>query len=223
MVTFNVVSEYGLKPPTEFGRFKIAGGPLYDLALDREIEMESKALCPICGEGQVSSHMEWVDAEYKGQTKALPSHYRECDACHSDFAGAPESKVNKRAIMAFRKSVDGLLTGAEICAVRDQYKLTQGQAARLFGGGPVAFSKYENDDVSQSESMDTLLRLVRRSPEAFWCLVDEKQMQAEFATQRRTVRVSPTSNVYPLQSKQEPVTHAPPKFHRYEPEAQLWK
>ena len=32
MVTFNIVSEYSFKPPTEFGRFKIAGGPLYDLA-----------------------------------------------------------------------------------------------------------------------------------------------------------------------------------------------
>lgn len=188
-----------------------------------EIEMESKELCPICGEGHVSSHMELVDSEYKGQTMALPSHFRVCDACHSDFAGAPESKMNKRAIMAFRKTVDGLLTGAEICAIRDQYKLTQGQAARLFGGGPVAFSKYENDDVSQSESMDTLLRLVRRSPEAFWSLVDEKQMQSEFATQKPILRVSPTSNVYAFRSKQEPVTHAAPKFHRYEPEERLWK
>ena len=111
----------------------------------------------------------------------LPSHYRLCDACHSDFAGAPEGKLNKRGIMAFRKSVDGLLTGAEICALRDKYKLTQTQAARLFGGGPVAFSKYENDDVSQSEAMDSLLRLVRRSVAAFWELVEEKGMSAELA------------------------------------------
>jgi HTH-type transcriptional regulator / antitoxin MqsA len=141
--------------------------------------MDIKELCPICGEGHVTSHVEMVESEYKGQTKLLPSHYRLCDACHSDFAGAPEGKLNKRGIMAFRKSVDGLLTGAEICALRDRYKLTQIQAARLFGGGPVAFSKYENDDVSQSESMDSLLRLVRRSEAAFWELVDEKDMSAE--------------------------------------------
>ena len=141
--------------------------------------MDTKELCPICGEGHVTSHVEMVESEYKGQTKLLPSHYRLCDACHSDFAGAPEGKLNKRGIMAFRKSVDGLLTGAEICALRDKYKLTQTQAAKLFGGGPVAFSKYENDDVSQSESMDSLLRLVRRSEAAFWELVDEKGMSAE--------------------------------------------
>ena len=103
--------------------------------------------------------------------------------------------------MAFRKRVDELLTGAEITALRKQYKLTQGQAARRFGGGPVAFSKYENDDVAHSESMDNLLRLVRlvrRSAEAFWQLMEEKSMSTEFtrqielATMKRSLAV-----VYP--------------------------
>ncbi|QJC54805.1 Antitoxin MqsA [Polaromonas vacuolata] len=56
--------------------------------------------------------------------------------------------------------------------------MTQGQAARLFGGGPVAFTKYENDDVAQAESMDNLLRLVRRSADVFWLLAEEKAMTA---------------------------------------------
>ena len=128
-------------------------------------------------------------------------HYRLCNVCTSDFAGAPESKLNRRALMAFRKRVDELLTGAEITALRKQYKLTQGQAARRFGGGPVAFSKYENDDVAHSESMDNLLRLVRlvrRSAEAFWQLMEEKSMSTEFtrqielATMKRSLAV-----VYP--------------------------
>lgn len=148
--------------------------------------MDTKELCPICGEGHVTSHVEMVESEYKGQTTMLPSHYRLCDACHSDFAGAREGKLNKRAIMAFRKSVDGLLTGAEIVALRKQYRLTQDHAAKLFGGGPVAFSKYENDDVAHSESMDSLLRLVRRSPVAFWQLVEEKGMSAELAPAKAT-------------------------------------
>ena len=125
-------------------------------------------------------------------------HYRLCNVCTSDFAGAPESKLNRRALMAFRKRVDELLTGAEITALRKQYKLTQGQAARRFGGGPVAFSKYENDDVAQSESMDNLLRLVRRSAQAFWQLMEEKSMSTEFTRQIElaTMKRSPAV-VYP--------------------------
>ncbi|MBC7609026.1 MAG: type II toxin-antitoxin system MqsA family antitoxin [Polaromonas sp.] len=151
----------------------------------------TKELCPICGEGHVTDQTDQFESQYKGQTATLPSHYQLCDTCHSDFAGTKESKLNKRAIMAFRKSVDGLLTGNEIVALRKQYGLTQDQAAKLFGGGPVAFSKYENDDVSQSESMDSLLRLVRRSEPAFWELVDEKGMKTELKSLAAAKAIDP--------------------------------
>lgn len=141
--------------------------------------MNDKTLCPICGAGQVTVHVELVEAEYKGHKGQVPSHYQQCDACGSDFAGAAEMRANKRAVMAFRKQVDGLLSGAEIAALRERYAVNQKQAARLFGGGPVAFSKYENDDVAHSEAMDKLLRLVLRSEEAFWALVEQEGMTAE--------------------------------------------
>ena len=142
--------------------------------------MNTKELCPICGEGHVTSCVDQIEHEYKGQKAMLPLHYQVCDVCTSDFAGMEESRLNKRAVLAFRKSVDGLLTGDEIRALRDKYKLTQGQAAKLFGGGPVAFSKYENDDVAHSEAMDTLLRLVSHNEATFWDLVDVKGMKTEF-------------------------------------------
>ena len=147
--------------------------------------MNTKELCPICGEGYVTDHVDQVESEYKGHKTLLPLHYQLCDACHSDSAGAKESKLNKRAVLAFRKSVDGLLTGADILALRKRFGLTQTQAAQLFGGGPVAFSKYENDDVAHSEAMDSLLRLVRRSEAAYWELVAEKGMTAELAPAAR--------------------------------------
>jgi len=141
--------------------------------------MNDKTRCPICGAGHVTDHVEQVEAEYKGHKGQVASHYQLCDACGSDFAGAAEMRANKRAVMAFRKQVDGLLSGAEIAALRERYKINQKQAARLFGGGPVAFSKYENDDVAHSEAMDKLLRLVLRSEDAFWALVDQEGMTAE--------------------------------------------
>ena len=157
--------------------------------------MENKALCAICGEGHITAQVRTVETEYKGTKALLPVHYQLCDTCTSDYAGMAESKLNKRIVMAFRKQVDGLLTGDEITALRKQYKITQAQAAQLFGGGPVAFSKYENDDVAQSEAMDTLLRLVRRSPEAFWALVEEKGLQADFTQQRKPVLLGASGRV----------------------------
>lgn len=140
-------------------------------------------LCQICGEGQETKHCELAEHEYRGHKAMLPLHFVSCDTCHSESAGQEESLVNRRGMIAFRKTVDGLLTGAEIASLRHHYQLTQTQAAKLFGGGPVAFSKYENDDVTQSEAMDTLLRLVRRSEVAFWELVAEKGVAAELKRQ----------------------------------------
>lgn len=181
--------------------------------------MSAQELCPICGEGHVTASMQMVEYEYKGHKSDLPSHYKQCDTCTSDFGGMAESKLNKRIVMAFRKQVDGLLTGDEIKAVRQQYQLTQAQAAKLFGGGPVAFSKYENDDVAQSEAMDTLLRLVRRSSPAFWALVEEKGLQDEFMQQRTLVqtgaKVVPWTASVRTEAKQNP-HYNPRPFRRFD-------
>lgn len=172
--------------------------------------MNTQELCPLCGEGHVTTHSEMVESEYKGRKEMLPLIFKACDACGSDFAGAAESKLNKRALMAWRKQVDGLLTGEEITALRKHYKMTQGQAASLFGGGPIAFSKYENDDVAQSEAMDTLLRLVRQSKEAFWALVDQKEMQAEFMGEPKMTEVR--SNVIQFTARQSNGDHPDPRY-----------
>lgn len=187
--------------------------------------MDTKELCPICGEGHVTDHLDQVESEYKGHKALLPLHYQLCDVCHSDFAGAKESKLNKRGIMAFRKSVDGLLTGAEICALRDKYKLRQGQAAKLFGGGPVAFSKYENDDVSQSEPMDKLLRLVRRSEAAFWELVEECGMSDEFSREKVVASSSTSTNVVLMQDYRGDTPRGPAKLtlRPYDAGVKKWK
>ena len=173
--------------------------------------MSAQELCPICGEGHVTALVQMVESEYKGQKAQLPLHFNLCDTCTSDFAGAAESKLNRRALMAWRKQVDGLLTGDEITALRKRYKLTQGQAAKLFGGGPVAFSKYENDDVMQSESMDTLLRLVRRSSATFWALVSEKSMESEFMQEPITVPAQ--SNVVHLKVTRGTADSPDPRYN----------
>lgn len=139
--------------------------------------MNDKTLCSLCGEGHMTPRTENTVTEYKGQQGTVALQYTECDVCGSEIAGEADGRANKRAVLSYRKTVDGLLTGEEIRAIREKYQLTQAQAAKLFGGGPVAFSKYENDGVAHSEAMDNLLRLVRRSEEAYWGLVEEKQLE----------------------------------------------
>lgn len=127
----------------------------------------SHDICPICGEGHLQHCIGTNDVEYKGKAAGLDMQYSVCDSCGSEQASAAQLRANKRAMIAFRKQVDGLLIGAEVRALRERLGISQAIAARIFGGGPVAFSKYESDDVAQSEAMDKLLRLADAVPSAF--------------------------------------------------------
>jgi len=59
------------------------------------------------------------------------------------------------------------LTPLVIRAIREVCKLSQQDAARVFGGGPKAFEKYESGEVAPSSSMTRLLLLAARRPELF--------------------------------------------------------
>ena len=128
--------------------------------------IESKNICPICEEGRLYPRISSNSVEYKGQRTRLDMHFSVCNACGSEQADAAEQRKNKRSMVEYRKKVDGLPTGSQVREIRKNLGLNQSEAARVFGGGPVAFSKYENDDISQSEAMDKLLRLSIEIPSA---------------------------------------------------------
>lgn len=131
----------------------------------------SGVMCPICGEGMLSEIRTTRDLVYKGHAGRVPFCYSVCDACGSEQGTAEQTRSNKRAFLAFQKEMDSLLTGEAVAQLLDGWGITQMQAARIFGGGAVAFSKYKHDDVKQSEAMDKLLRVAAAVPEAFAWLV----------------------------------------------------
>lgn len=126
-----------------------------------------RAICRICGSGHLDSRVKKNMVEYKGVPGELDAVYSVCDGCGSEQAAGNQLRTNKRFMIKFKKTVDGLLTGKEVRAIREKLKLSQSDAALVFGGGPVAFSKYESDDVAQSEAMDKMIRLAAELPTAF--------------------------------------------------------
>jgi HTH-type transcriptional regulator/antitoxin MqsA len=134
--------------------------------------MKNISICPICEEGSLEAKIGSNEVEYKGQKTVLPLHFSECESCGSEQASPIELRINKRSMIEFKKKVDGLLTGKEVKEIRLSLGLTQADAANIFGGGPVAFAKYEADDVTQSGAMDKLLRLANAVPEASAYLIN---------------------------------------------------
>lgn len=146
-------------------------------------------ICPICEEGHLSTEQEMIHVEHMGNDGKIVSQFSTCDACGSEQATAADARVNKRAMIAFKKRVQGLLTGMEVRELRKGWNFSQEDAAKVFGGGPVAFSKYESDDVMQSEAMDRLIRIARDVPASLDKLMADAGVKRKIDTDWTTVAV----------------------------------
>jgi len=65
-------------------------------------------LCSLCQKGQLHEHTEKTPVEYNGRSGMLDSLYSVCDACGAEQASAEQLRANKRAMIAGKKTVDGL-------------------------------------------------------------------------------------------------------------------
>ena len=123
--------------------------------------------CKICKSEDVSDYVEAEEITYKGSTLQVSIAYSLCNNCDREFISKPQILQNEAALRAAKKDFDGLLSSEEIISARRTLSLTQEQAARVFGGGRNAFSKYERGEVSQSVAMDKLIRICLNHREVF--------------------------------------------------------
>lgn len=151
--------------------------------------VESLQLCDACCEGYLHPKIRTKNEEYKGASGQIDLHYSVCDNCGSELLDAADLLNNKREWVRFKKKVDGVPLGAEIAEMRKRHHLTQHTAAEIFGGGPVAFSKYENDDLIPDEAMVSLLKLAIAYPETIKNLANVKGV-ALFAKQELSNNVT---------------------------------
>ena len=95
------------------------------------------------------------------------------------------------------KAKDAILTPLVIRAIREACGLSQQAAARVFGGGPKAFEKYEAGEVAPSSSMTRLLLLAARYPKLFQKRTGVPMIsEADAVLIRETVRKSSVDRIY---------------------------
>lgn len=122
------------------------------------------------------------DVEYKDTRGQLAIHFSVCDVCKAEISDASDLLKNKREWIRFKKKVDHIPLGSEISKMRKEHHLSQSLAASIFGGGPVAFSKYENDDLIPDESMVNLLKLAIAHPDTVRHLAKLKEIELEYTS-----------------------------------------
>ena len=95
------------------------------------------------------------------------------------------------------KAKHAILTPLVIRAIRETCGLSQQAAARIFGGGPKAFEKYESGEVAPSSAMTRLLLLAARRPDFFRKDTADPMISAIDAKLiRQTVRKSSVERIY---------------------------
>ncbi|MFP4487295.1 MAG: type II toxin-antitoxin system MqsA family antitoxin [Campylobacterales bacterium] len=115
--------------------------------------------CPICSK-RLKHKTSPTVYNYKNESITINQPGCYCDNCDEEYLSPSDLKSTKKEIADFKRRVDHLLTTDELKSIRKKLKLTQEQAAELFGGGVRAFHKYETAEATQSKPLDILLRLV---------------------------------------------------------------
>lgn len=125
----------------------------------------STSTCPACGDEGFCEHITKSFAEHNGIRREINHYQHLCSSCGGYFATSEDSKNNKRELIKFQKDIDGIPSGEDIRRMRTSSGLTIKQAGLLFGGGEIAFHKYESDDLVPSEAMVNLIKLSINHPE----------------------------------------------------------
>jgi putative zinc finger/helix-turn-helix YgiT family protein len=127
--------------------------------------------CPECG-GCIVRARHTFDVHIGRRTVAVDGDYARCagNCAEFYFAAGEMDAVMTRATEVIRAD-EGLLTPADIKALRKRIGLTQPQLEHLLGAGLKTVTRWEKGAVIQNGATDTLLRLIRDVPEALTYLL----------------------------------------------------
>lgn len=134
--------------------------------------------CAECGSSEFKAFAEADEFQRNGQSYIVDVEYSICNQCGDEVIFSEQIKRNDCLVRDAWRKIDGLLTAQEIVDLRNKLGLTQQDAAKVFGGGINAFSKYERSEVIQSVAMDKLMRAALVFPELFLWLKQQAGLLA---------------------------------------------
>ena len=123
--------------------------------------------CVSCGKAEMVHETRNVSYTYKGQTTTFPNVSGDyCNACGESLHNEEEAEYLNGAMLSFIKEINGASGRPQfISETRKKLKLDQREAGTIFGGGPNAFSRYENGITRPPLALVQLLKLLNNHPE----------------------------------------------------------
>lgn len=139
--------------------------------------MSSTEVCPVCCEGHLAKLEKSVLLQVSARQILVDQRGHVCDLCGTEVATGEDLKFNARSSKLAELQANGRMTGYDIKAFRTKIDVSQEVASRIFGGGPIAFCKYEKHDLAPTDAMDNLLWVANKYPFIVRALADRHQVE----------------------------------------------
>ncbi len=127
--------------------------------------------CPTCGIGNLIVATRELPYSYKGKStviKAVTGKFCNNPKCREVVVDIDESARMSKEMLAFNKKINRELTPIDLLAnVRERFNLNQQQAAKVFGGGTNAFSRYESGKTKPPVALVKLFKVLDKHPDLF--------------------------------------------------------
>lgn len=133
---------------------------------------KSLPLCPACRKGHLHSITHTKVFRPRGAEVTVELLASKCDACGVQTTRAAQHDENLRRLAARKPQYGNVLMGEEIVALRKRYGLTQQAAAKIFGKGKIAFSRYENEVTYPDDGTTLMLSMALEKPDSLKWLAD---------------------------------------------------
>ena len=169
-----------------------------------------KPTCPNCDSTRLKPVTFKETFAPRGQQVVVTLLGMKCQACGHEAGTWDQHDENLKRLAARKAAYGGLLMGEEIVALRQRYGLTQQAAAKIFGKGKIAFSRYENEASYPDDGTTLMLQAAIEMPVFIKWLADRagvelplwKERMKDDAAARRALRdASPVEAVSPRASK----------------------
>ncbi len=129
--------------------------------------LRNKDLCPICEKGKLKEIKKDLIFSYKGRPKRFENEtIFECNLCSYEILSQEVNKRVEKELTDFRRSINGLLLGDQLKAIRESLNLKKNELAKLLSVNEKTVGRYENGKITQSEQIDKLYRILQVFPSA---------------------------------------------------------
>ena len=141
--------------------------------MDMKIVKSEKRLCTCCmEEHEVKTVLVKESATFKNVKVSYDALYFYCDIAEELYMNEQQMQENDIHLKDAYRKAEGLLTSAEISAIRAKYRISQSDLCILLGWGGKTITRYESHQV-QDKAHDTILKKIDQDPEWFLSLLSD--------------------------------------------------